>query len=128
MLGRSLPSGASPVVSGRAGRRAVRVLATAAPPLPDVNFETSGLKHLPEAARAKALDKKANKFEKVKVEKCGSSAWSDVFELSKLLKEGNAKWEVRCAHAVCVHHQTPGGRPAHAWQRMAVLSAWKQPR
>jgi ferredoxin-nitrite reductase len=109
VLGRSVPSGTCTGASGRAGRRsAVRVMATAAPPLPEVNLEASGLKHLPEAARAKALDKKANKFEKVKVEKCGSSAWSDVFELSKLLKEGNTKWEVRtvaCSRCMCAAQQ-----------------------
>lgn len=75
-----------------AARRSVVVLATAAPPLPEVKAD-SGLKHLTDAARARALDKKANKFEKVKVEKCGSKAWTDVFELSKLLKDGNTKWE-----------------------------------
>lgn len=53
----------------------------------------SGLKHLSEAARARAQDRKANKFEKVKVEKCGSNAWTDVFELSQLLKEGKTQWE-----------------------------------
>ncbi|KXZ49557.1 hypothetical protein GPECTOR_20g411 [Gonium pectorale] len=90
--------------SSRACRKsAVRVLATAAPattsnpappPHPLDGFkEHSGLKYLPEAARTRALDKKANKFEKVKVEKCGSRAWTDVFELSHLLKEGNTKWE-----------------------------------
>lgn len=81
------------------GRRScsVRVLATTAPAAPgqaaDGISEHSGLKHLPEAARARALDRKANKFEKVKVEKCGSQAWTDVFELSALLKEGKSKWE-----------------------------------
>ncbi|GLC36087.1 hypothetical protein PLESTB_001382100 [Pleodorina starrii] len=76
---------------------APRVLATAAPIAPatlaEGISEHSGLKHLPEAARTRALDRKANKFEKVKVEKCGSRAWTDVFELSRLLKEGNTKWE-----------------------------------
>ncbi|GIL76708.1 hypothetical protein Vretimale_8819 [Volvox reticuliferus] len=75
----------------------VRVFAAAAPSAPaqstgDIS-EHSGLKHLPEAARTRALDRKANKFEKVKVEKCGSRAWTDVFELSQLLKEGKTKWE-----------------------------------
>ncbi|KAG2489125.1 hypothetical protein HYH03_012351 [Edaphochlamys debaryana] len=90
---------AGPRCSGYSRRLACRVLATIAPPAPsgsaapsDVS-EHSGLKHLSEAARTRALDKKANKFEKVKVEKCGSRAWTDVFELSNLLKEGNTKWE-----------------------------------
>nr|CAA70137.1 nitrite reductase [Chlamydomonas reinhardtii] len=96
-------SGARPCANSRS--LTARVLATAAPvapsatpasaplPLPDGVGEHSGLKHLPEAARTRALDKKANKFEKVKVEKCGSRAWNDVFELSSLLKEGKTKWE-----------------------------------
>lgn len=29
----------------------------------------------------------------MKVEKCGSTAWTDVFELSQKLKEGSASWE-----------------------------------
>jgi ferredoxin-nitrite reductase len=29
----------------------------------------------------------------VKVEKCGSTMWSEVPELAKLLREGNTKWE-----------------------------------
>jgi ferredoxin-nitrite reductase len=52
----------------------------------------SGLKHLPEEARARASDKKANKFEKVKVEKCGSSMWTEVHELAELLREGKTEW------------------------------------
>ncbi|PNH10821.1 Ferredoxin--nitrite reductase, chloroplastic [Tetrabaena socialis] len=80
----------------RSRSSAVRVLATAAPVAPaqaDAIADRSGLKHLSEAARTRATDKKANKFEKVKVEKCGSTAWTDVFELSQKLKDGNTKWE-----------------------------------
>lgn len=78
---------------------AARVMATVVAPTAPGTAQAdgipphSGLKHLPEAARARAQDRKANKFEKVKVEKCGSNAWTDVFELSQLLKEGNTKWE-----------------------------------
>lgn len=72
-----------------APRRSVRAFAAAA----DVDLELSGLKHLPEAAREKALDKSANKFEKVKVEKCGSNMWTEVHELSALLKEGKYTFE-----------------------------------
>ena len=53
----------------------------------------SGLKYLPESAREKALDRKANKFEKVKVQKCGSKMWTEVHELSALVREGKTKWE-----------------------------------
>jgi hypothetical protein len=54
---------------------------------------TSGLRYLPQDARDRAQDKKANKFEKVKVEKCGSTAWQEVHELSALLRDGKASWE-----------------------------------
>ncbi|GFR51551.1 hypothetical protein Agub_g13970 [Astrephomene gubernaculifera] len=68
--------------------------ASPAPAVPTVGIsERSGLKHLPEPARARALDRKANKFEKIKVEKCGSTAWTEVFELSRLLQEGKSTWE-----------------------------------
>ena len=56
-------------------------------------MEKSGLKHLPEAAREKAADKKANKFEKIKTAKCGSNMWTEVHELSALLKEGKYTFE-----------------------------------
>lgn len=83
MLASSAFKGAN--VAPRAQQRGVRMLAAAAA---DVDMEKSGLKHLPEAAREKAQDKKANKFEKVKVAKCGSQMWTEVHELSALLKEG----------------------------------------
>ncbi len=51
---------------------------------------------------------KANKFEKVKVEKCGSRAWQDVFELSKLLKVGSCVLRPqRLAIAVATQPQPP---------------------
>jgi len=53
----------------------------------------SGLKHLSDAARAKATDKKASKFEKVKAEKCGSTMWTEIPELAALLREGKTNWE-----------------------------------
>ena len=34
----------------------------------------------------RALDKKANKFEKIKNEKCGSVVWSEVSELAALIR------------------------------------------
>lgn len=59
----------------------------------DIDIEKSGLKYLSEAAKERALDKKANKFEKVKVKKCGSQMWTEVFELAQLIREGKTKWE-----------------------------------
>lgn len=41
----------------------------------------------------KALDRKANKFEKTKVEKCGSTMWTEVEDLAKLIREGKTSWE-----------------------------------
>lgn len=48
-----------------AGARVGRVRCVAAPA--DVDLEQSGLKYLSEEARERATQKKANKFEKVKV-------------------------------------------------------------
>lgn len=67
-----------------ARHRSVRARAAAT----EIDIEQSGLKHLPEAAREKASAKKANKFEKIKTAKCGSNMWTEVHELSALLKEG----------------------------------------
>jgi hypothetical protein len=53
----------------------------------------SGLQYLSEGAKQRATDKKATKFEKVKVEKCGSNMWTEVHELARLLREGQTKWE-----------------------------------
>eukprot|EP01024_Parvocaulis_polyphysoides_P010156 TRINITY_DN13366_c0_g4_i1.p1 TRINITY_DN13366_c0_g4~~TRINITY_DN13366_c0_g4_i1.p1 ORF type:complete len:585 (-),score=105.05 TRINITY_DN13366_c0_g4_i1:516-2270(-) len=78
-------------VSKKGGKTAFQVNAVSAPE--DLDLEISGLKYLPEEARARALDRKANKFEKVKVKKCGSKAWEDVYEMAKLIREGNTTWE-----------------------------------
>lgn len=83
-------------VAGRATpaqhcRRTSGVITHAA--APEVDLAKSGLKYLPEEARVRAQDRKANKFEKVKVEKCGSNMWTEVGELAKLVREGNTKWE-----------------------------------
>lgn len=53
----------------------------------------SGLEYLPEAARARATDRKANKNEKIKVQKCGSNMWTEVHDLARLIREGKTKWE-----------------------------------
>lgn len=40
-----------------------------------------------------AQEKKVSKFEKVKLEKCGSNMWTEVHELAAKLREGETKWE-----------------------------------
>jgi len=60
---------------------------------PDIDMEVSGLKHLSPEARERAMAKKANNFEKVKRAKCGSNMWTEVHELSALLKEGKSTFE-----------------------------------
>jgi ferredoxin-nitrite reductase len=69
------------------------VRARAASVAPEVDTEKSGLKHLSTKAREYATAKKANKFEKVKNEKCGSAMWTEVHELSALLREGKRTFE-----------------------------------
>jgi ferredoxin-nitrite reductase len=64
--------------------RSVRACAIAQP----VDMETSGLKHLSAKARETATQKKINPFEKVKNKKCGSRMWTEVHELSAMLKAG----------------------------------------
>lgn len=58
-----------------------------------VDMDVSGLRYLSDEARERALDRKANKFEKTKVKKCGSRMWTEVFELAELIREGKTKWE-----------------------------------
>lgn len=75
--------------SAAGSRRVVKVHAAA----PEIDMEVSGLKHLSPEARERALAKKANTFEKVKRAKCGSNMWTEVHELSALLKEGKSTFE-----------------------------------
>ena len=78
----------------RASRRPNVTARTATADAPTTSSNSqSGLKWLPEEARARATDKKANKFEKVKAEKCGSTMWTEVPELAAKLREGTTKWE-----------------------------------
>lgn len=51
----------------------------------------SGARYISEAALEKA--RAGNKFEKIKLEKDGSEMWTEVHELSKLLREGKTNWE-----------------------------------
>lgn len=60
---------------------------------PDIDLDVSGLRHLSESARERASHPKANKFEKVKVKKCGSRLWTEIYELSELIREGKTTWE-----------------------------------
>jgi ferredoxin-nitrite reductase len=58
-----------------------------------VDWEKSGLKYLSNDARARALDKKANKPEKLKLQKDGSVMWTEVHELAELVRSGKADWK-----------------------------------
>lgn len=60
---------------------------------PEIDMEVSGLKHLSPEARERAMARKANQFEKVKRAKCGSNMWTEVHELSALLREGKSTFE-----------------------------------
>jgi len=60
---------------------------------PAIDMSKSGLKFLSEDARMRAVQKKANPFEKMKAEKCGSSVWEDVFKMSAAIREGKTSWE-----------------------------------
>ena len=67
------------------------------PPPPDVpptiDYAISGLRHLGPAGRARALDPKANPFEKKKTAKGGDAMWTEVHELAALLKAGDVEWD-----------------------------------
>lgn len=58
-----------------------------------LDFETSGLKFLTNQARLRALDKKANKIEKMKNKKGGHKMWQEVHELGALIREGKSTWQ-----------------------------------
>ncbi|KAL3141562.1 hypothetical protein ABBQ32_004808 [Trebouxia sp. C0010 RCD-2024] len=58
-----------------------------------LDYETSGLKYLTNEARMRALDKKANKVEKLKNKKGGEAMWSEVHELGQLIREGKTTWQ-----------------------------------
>ncbi|KAA8493547.1 Ferredoxin--nitrite reductase, chloroplastic [Porphyridium purpureum] len=53
----------------------------------------SGLAYLSPAARERATAKNANPVEKLKNAKCGSNIWTEVFEMSRLIREGKTSWE-----------------------------------
>ena len=59
----------------------------------EIDIDVSGLRYLSDGARERATHPKANKFEKVKVKKCGSRMWTEVYELSQLIREGKTTWE-----------------------------------
>nr|QBQ03924.1 ferredoxin-nitrite reductase [Haematococcus lacustris] len=68
------------------------ITSVAAPEAPITTAPVTGLVHLSPEARERSIKSKV-KFEKVKVEKCGSNMWTEVPELAKLIREGNTKWE-----------------------------------
>jgi hypothetical protein len=83
-----------PAAPGRSRRATVSVSCTATlEPSTDAATDKSGLRFLTDAAKARATDRKANKFEKTKVEKCGSTAWTEVHELAALIRDGKSTWE-----------------------------------
>lgn len=51
----------------------------------------SGGKHISDKALERA--RSGNKFEKIKLAKDGSTMWTEIHELSKLLREGKTSWE-----------------------------------
>jgi len=53
--------------------------------------KASGSKYISEKALEKAQT--GNKFEKMKLEKCGSAMWTEVHELAAMLRAGETKWE-----------------------------------
>ena len=62
--------------------------------MPDsIDFAISGLRHLGPAGRARALDPKANPFEKKKNAKGGDAMWTEVHELAALLQAGDVAWD-----------------------------------
>lgn len=62
--------------------------------VPDsIDYAVSGLRHLGPGGRARALDPKANPFEKKKNAKGGDAMWTEVHELAALLKEGKSTFE-----------------------------------
>ncbi|GFH20159.1 ferredoxin-nitrite reductase [Haematococcus lacustris] len=66
------------------------ITSVAAPEAPITTAPVTGLVHLSPEARERSIKSKV-KFEKVKVEKCGSNMWTEVPELAKLIREGNTK-------------------------------------
>ena len=60
----------------------------------NIDMEKSGLKYLPEETQFRILsNKKSNKFEKIKAQKCGSAMWDEVEDLAKMLRNGDVAWE-----------------------------------
>lgn len=59
-----------------------------------IDMEKSGLRYLPEDTQLRILgNPKSNKFEKVKMVQCGSSMWTEVEDLAKMLRRGDIAWE-----------------------------------
>jgi ferredoxin-nitrite reductase len=73
-----------------------------------VDFSVSALRWLPDAARARALAKKANKFEKVKNARCGSLVWQEVEEVAALIRAGETSWEDLALDDVDVRYKWAG--------------------
>jgi len=76
--------------STAAARRGGRPLRAAAK---DIDLSISGVRSLGPEARERVLTGKLNPAEKVKLAKCGSELWSEVYELADLLRKGESSWE-----------------------------------
>lgn len=59
----------------------------------EVDLSVSGVKSLSAEARERVLTGKLNPQEKLKLAKCGSSLWTEVYELADLLRKGETNWE-----------------------------------
>ena len=112
----------APVSSSRAaarvpfGRRASPSLAARGPvglrlkaAPAEVDLAISGVSSgLSEEAKQRCLTGKLNPFEKTKLAKCGTSAWTEVYELAELLRKGESTWEqlsVCICVLMCVRHK-----------------------
>mmetsp|Transcript_10513 Transcript_10513/g.29911 ORF Transcript_10513/g.29911 Transcript_10513/m.29911 type:complete len:594 (+) Transcript_10513:84-1865(+) len=60
----------------------------------EVDMETSGLRAgLSEEAKDRILNGKINPQEKMKLAKCGTTSWTEIYELADLLRKGESTWE-----------------------------------
>jgi len=74
--------------------RAVRAISQRThEPKSDSALENSGVWSLSEEARERVLHGKINPQEKVKLAKCGTKSWTEIYELAELLRKGETTWE-----------------------------------
>lgn len=119
--------------SRRAVCRPIRVAeadapAAAAAPEPVLDMEQSGLRYLPEEARARALDRKANKFEKAsrKDVSCLSTPTPGIAGLDcrcPLLHHHLLAFMPRSRWGAPFQHRSPKGRSQHTYDRLVYVPA-----